>query len=180
MSKESIRLAVQVRRGEGASDEEILKEFIDSFGLPQQQILFKANLLKQEETKAEIFDEDYLKKEISEILNEIGMPAKLNGYHYLRTAIMIAVKEPVLLHKITTVLYPRVAKEHETTASRVERAIRHAIEIAWDRADNDVLQLYFGYAVNPNSGKATNGEFIAIITDRLMLKHNLKSRHKQS
>ncbi len=97
------------------------------------------------------------------------MPAHIKGYQYLREAILIAVADMDVINAVTKVLYPEVAKRFNTTASRVERAIRHAIEVAWDRGDLETLQKYFGYTVSNVKGKPTNSEFIAMIADRLQL-----------
>ena len=107
---------------------------------------------------------------VTAIIHEIGVPAHIKGYQYLREAIMIAVDDMDVINAVTKVLYPEVAKRFSTTASRVERAIRHAIEVAWDRGDLETLQKYFGYTVNSAKGKPTNSEFIAMIADRLQLK----------
>lgn len=107
---------------------------------------------------------------ISDIMRQIGVPAHIKGYHYLRQAIMLSIDDPGLMHSVTKVLYPTVAKTNKTTASRVERAIRHAIEVAWDRGDVDVLSSYFGYTIQNSRGKPTNSEFIAMISDKLRLK----------
>lgn len=112
---------------------------------------------------------DGLKIEITEILHQIGVPAHIKGYHYLRKAIMLSVQNPDIINAVTKQLYPTVAKEYETTSSRVERAIRHAIEVAWDRGDVDVLNSYFGYTIHNGRGKPTNSEFIAMIADKLRL-----------
>lgn len=112
---------------------------------------------------------DSLKIEITEILHQIGVPAHIKGYHYLRTAIMLSVTMPDIINAVTKQLYPTVAKEYETTSSRVERAIRHAIEVAWDRGDVDVLNSYFGYTIHNGRGKPTNSEFVAMIADKLRL-----------
>ena len=106
---------------------------------------------------------------ITSIIHEIGVPAHIKGYQYLREAIMIAVDDMEVINAVTKVLYPEVAKRYGTTASRVERAIRHAIEVAWDRGDLETLQKYFGYTVSNAKGKPTNSEFIAMIADRLQL-----------
>ena len=106
---------------------------------------------------------------ISEIMREIGVPAHIKGYQYLRESILLTVQEPELMHAVTKVLYPTVAKTNKTTSSRVERAIRHAIEVAWDRGDVDVLSSYFGYTIQNTRGKPTNSEFIAMISDKLRL-----------
>lgn len=112
---------------------------------------------------------DSLKHRVTEIIHELGVPAHVKGYHYLREAIMVAVKDRSVLEAVTKVLYPQVAKTYQTTPSRVERAIRHAIELSWDRGDIDTIQKYFGYTVSLSKGKPTNSEFIALITDRLCL-----------
>ena len=106
---------------------------------------------------------------VTNIIHEIGVPAHIKGYQYLREAIMIAVEDMDVINAITKVLYPQVAKTFQTTPSRVERAIRHAIEVAWDRGDLDTLQRFFGYTVSNTKGKPTNSEFIALIADKLQL-----------
>lgn len=108
--------------------------------------------------------------DITEVLSTLGMPANLLGYKYLRAAIQMAVKNPDLLSSITKVIYPTVAKEFGTTASNVERSIRHAIEVAWDRGDIERLHNRFGYSVDPNRGRPTNAEFISRIVDDLLLR----------
>ncbi|MDD3165381.1 MAG: sporulation transcription factor Spo0A [Oscillospiraceae bacterium] len=106
---------------------------------------------------------------VTSIIHEIGVPAHIKGYQYLREAIMIAVNDMDVINAITKVLYPQVAKTFSTTPSRVERAIRHAIEVAWDRGDLETLQRFFGYTVSNTKGKPTNSEFIALIADKLQL-----------
>ena len=110
-----------------------------------------------------------LEAQVTSIIHEVGVPAHIKGYQYLREAIMIAVDDMDVINAVTKVLYPEVAKRFGTTASRVERAIRHAIEVAWDRGDLETLQKYFGYTVSNAKGKPTNSEFIAMIADRLQL-----------
>ncbi len=107
---------------------------------------------------------------VSEIMHQIGVPAHIKGYQYLREAIILAVNDDEIMNSVTKLLYPTVAKTYKTTASRVERAIRHAIEVAWDRGDVDVLSSYFGYTIQNSRGKPTNSEFIAMISDKLRLK----------
>lgn len=107
---------------------------------------------------------------ITDIIHQIGVPAHIKGYHYLRESIRLAVKNSDIINSVTKQLYPTVAKRHSTTSSRVERAIRHAIEVAWDRGDVDVLNSYFGYTIHNGRGKPTNSEFIAMIADKLRLK----------
>ncbi len=113
--------------------------------------------------------EHNLEMTISDIMREIGVPAHIKGYHYLRQAIILTINDPDLMNAVTKVLYPTVAKQNKTTSSRVERAIRHAIEVAWDRGDVDVLSSYFGYTIQNQRGKPTNSEFIAMISDKLRL-----------
>ncbi len=107
---------------------------------------------------------------ITEIIHQIGVPAHIKGYHYLREAIILSIKNTDIINSVTKLLYPTVAKKYSTTPSRVERAIRHAIEVAWDRGDIDVLNSYFGYTIQNERGKPTNSEFIAMISDKLRLK----------
>ncbi|MGN0614313.1 MAG: sporulation transcription factor Spo0A [Porcipelethomonas sp.] len=108
---------------------------------------------------------------VTEVIHQLGVPAHIKGYHYLREAILASLEDKELLESVTKMLYPTVAKKFDTTSSRVERAIRHAIEIAWDRGNLDTLNSFFGYTVNTCKGKPTNSEFIALITDKLRLQH---------
>ena len=117
-----------------------------------------------------------LKNLVTSVIHEIGVPAHIKGYQYLREAIMIAVDDMDVINAVTKVLYPEVAKRFGTTPSRVERAIRHAIEVAWDRGDLETLQKYFGYTVSNAKGKPTNSEFIAMIADRLVLEQRKDRR----
>ena len=107
---------------------------------------------------------------VTEIIHQIGVPAHIKGYHYLREAIILSVKNSDIINSVTKLLYPTVAKTYNTTSSRVERDIRHAIEVAWDRGDIDVLNSYFGYTIQNDRGKPTNSEFIAMIADCLSLR----------
>ncbi|MBQ9414418.1 MAG: sporulation transcription factor Spo0A [Clostridia bacterium] len=106
---------------------------------------------------------------VTEIIHQIGVPAHIKGYQYLRDAILMAIEDEEIINAVTKRLYPAVAKKHGTTSSRVERAIRHAIEVAWDRGDVDVLNSYFGYTIHGSRGKPTNSEFIAMISDKFRL-----------
>ena len=115
-----------------------------------------------------------LESAVTAIIHEIGVPAHIKGYQYLREAIMMTVENMEVINAVTKILYPEVAKRFNTTASRVERAIRHAIEVAWDRGDLETLQKYFGYTVSNAKGKPTNSEFIAMIADRLQLQRREK------
>ncbi|MBQ0084114.1 MAG: sporulation transcription factor Spo0A [Clostridiales bacterium] len=107
---------------------------------------------------------------VTEIIHQIGVPAHIKGYQYLREAIILSIKDGDSMSSVTKFLYPAVAKKHGTTSSRVERAIRHAIEVAWDRGNIDVLNSYFGYTIQNDRGKPTNSEFIAMIADKLRLR----------
>ena len=106
---------------------------------------------------------------VTEILHQIGVPAHIKGYQFLRDAILLTMDEPDYINAVTKRLYPEIAKKNGTTASRVERAIRHAIEVAWDRGDVDTLNSYFGYTIHNLRGKPTNSEFIAMIADKMRL-----------
>ena len=117
-----------------------------------------------------------LKDSVTAMIHEIGVPAHIKGYQYVREAIMIAVEDMDVINAVTKVLYPEVARRFGTTPSRVERAIRHAIEVAWDRGDLETLQKYFGYTVSISKGKPTNSEFIAMLADRLVLER----RHRRA
>lgn len=116
---------------------------------------------------------DDLESQVTRVIHQIGVPAHIKGYQYLRTAIMMAVEDSEVINSVTKTLYPSVAKKYKTTSSRVERAIRHAIEVAWDRGDVDVLNDYFGYTIHNSRGKPTNSEFIAMIADNLRLSNRL-------
>ena len=120
--------------------------------------------------KDNVVTDTQLELMITDIIHQIGVPAHIKGYHYLREAIILSIKNSEIINSVTKLLYPTVAKNHGTTASRVERAIRHAIEVAWDRGDIDVLNSYFGYTIQNERGKPTNSEFIAMISDKLRLK----------
>jgi len=108
---------------------------------------------------------------VTKVIHQIGVPAHIKGYQYLRSAIIMTMHNNDLINSITKQLYPGVAKQYGTTSSRVERAIRHAIEVAWDRGDVDVINSFFGYTVQSARGKPTNSEFIALVADSLRLKN---------
>ena len=110
-----------------------------------------------------------LESKVTKIIHQIGVPAHIKGYQYLRSAIIMTVNDNDIINSVTKILYPSVAKQYKTTSSRVERAIRHAIEVAWDRGDVDTLNSYFGYTIQQGRGKPTNSEFIAMIADNLRL-----------
>ena len=119
----------------------------------------------------DIDEDNNLDIKITEIMHHIGIPAHIKGYQYIRESIKLSVKNVEAINSITKVLYPTVARHFSTTPSRVERAIRHAIEVAWDRGDSDVLDSYFGATVYYERGKPTNSEFIAMLSDNLRLKY---------
>lgn len=135
---------------------------------------------KQSSTKSDSFNQADTQLVISDILREIGVPAHIKGYQYLRYAIELCINDSEMLESVTKLLYPSVAKKYHTTSSRVERAIRHAIEVAWDRGDVDVLSSYFGYTIQSNRGKPTNSEFIAMISDRINLSYSNEIRQYQN
>ena len=120
--------------------------------------------------------EPSLEAMVTEIIHEIGVPAHIKGYQYLREAIILTINDMEIINAVTKALYPAVAKKFNTTPSRVERAIRHAIEVAWDRGDIEVLQKYFGYTVSNVKGKPTNSECIAMIADALTLQRKQTTR----
>ena len=116
-----------------------------------------------------------LENDVTNIIHEIGVPAHIKGYQYLRDAIILAVNDMEMLNSITKILYPTIAKRHQTTPSRVERAIRHAIEVAWSRGKMDTIDALFGYTVSTGKGKPTNSEFIALIADKIRLEYKNRS-----
>ena len=139
-------------------------------------------LLQEDEPPASMREEQEQQLEIivTDILHQIGVPAHIKGYHYLRRAIIFTLQDMKIINSVTKQLYPAVANYFETTPSRVERAIRHAIEVAWDRGDVEVLNSYFGYTIQNSRGKPTNSEFIAMIADRIRLKHPLAQNHNDT
>ena len=116
-----------------------------------------------------------LETDVTNMIHEIGVPAHIKGYHYLRDAIMMAVEDMNMLNSITKILYPTIAKNHQTTPSRVERAIRHALEVAWSRGKMDTIDELFGYTVSVGKGKPTNSEFIALIADKIRLDYKKRA-----
>ena len=112
-----------------------------------------------------------LEKDVTDMIHEIGVPAHIKGYQYLREAFMMSVEDVEMLGSITKILYPTIAKKYQTTPSRVERAIRHAIEVAWSRGRMETLDALFGYTINTGKGKPTNSEFIALIADKIRLQY---------
>lgn len=127
-----------------------------------------ARKIRPYETQVEYIEQN-LENDVTQILHEIGVPAHIKGYQYLRDAIAISVTDQEMLTSVTKVLYPHIAKKHQTTPSRVERAIRHAIEVAWSRGKMDTINEIFGYTVSNGKGKPTNSEFIALLSDKIRL-----------
>lgn len=136
----------------------------------------KNNITRADKTNFTVLNEDIndisLETKVTEIIHEVGVPAHIKGYQYLREAIIMSVNDMEMLNSITKILYPGIAKKYQTTASRVERAIRHAIEVAWSRGKMDTIDDMFGYTINNGKGKPTNSEFIALITDKIRLQMN--------
>lgn len=120
--------------------------------------------------------EEHLEEDVTDIIHEIGVPAHIKGYQYLRDAIMMSVDDGEMLNSITKLLYPTIAQKHKTTPSRVERAIRHAIEVAWSRGKVDTIDELFGYTINNGKGKPTNSEFVALIADKIRLEYKQRER----
>lgn len=134
----------------------------------------KANKVKNSNPKNAIAVIENLGEEVTNIIHDIGIPAHIKGYQYLRDAIILCISDGDMINCITKGLYPAIAKQYETTPSRVERAIRHAIEVAWSRGNMDTINEMFGYTVNNGKGKPTNSEFIALVSDKIRLKYNIK------
>ena len=143
-------------------------EFSSLLSYIQSSVIAKEKRVSRGEKLSELPD---MEAQVTKIIHQIGVPAHIKGYQYLRCAILMAVDDADIINSVTKVLYPSVAKKYSTTTSRVERAIRHAIEVAWDRGDVDTLNSYFGYTIQNSRGKPTNSEFIAMIADNLRLKY---------
>ena len=124
--------------------------------------------------KKQELEERNLESDVTNIIHEIGVPAHIKGYQYLREAIIMSVRDMEMLNSITKILYPSIAKKYQTTPSRVERAIRHAIEVAWSRGKMDTIDELFGYTIHNGKGKPTNSEFIALIADKIRLEYKLR------
>lgn len=152
----------------------IMKPFHNETVLSRIKAIQKEMKASQKENtnifvKSEITNEKSLENRVTDMIHEIGIPAHIKGYHYLRDSILMAIDDMDVLNAITKILYPTVAKKHQTTSSRVERAIRHAIEVAWSRGKLDTLEELFGYTVSNGKGKPTNSEFIALVADTIRL-----------
>lgn len=132
-------------------------------------------LNSEENRRSEKMAKYNLESDVTNIIHEIGVPAHIKGYQYLRDAIMMSVDDSEMLNSITKILYPSIAKQHGTTPSRVERAIRHAIEVAWSRGKVDTIDELFGYTVHNGKGKPTNSEFVALIADKIRLEQKMRA-----
>ena len=145
------------------------KEFQIMITVPSKKKNVVVNTVeKRTDTPKEEHD---LERDVTDMIHEIGVPAHIKGYQYLREAIMMSVEDIEMLNSITKILYPTIAKKFQTTPSRVERAIRHAIEVAWNRGRMETLDSLFGYTINTGKGKPTNSEFIALIADKIRLQY---------
>lgn len=158
---------IAAAKEKGFSSDQILTAFAKT--LDEMEPIAKTEKMPETNGKM-VLTEQELTMRVSETMHQIGVPAHIKGYKYLRTAIILSVKDSKMMESVTKTLYPTVAREFSTTPSRVERAIRHAIEVAWDRGDVDVLSSYFGYTIQSGRGKPTNSEFIAMLSDKLRLK----------
>ena len=146
----------------------------DTFSDKIDMILKNRSNSSASSDKNDAADKIDMETQVTRIIHQIGVPAYIKGYQYLRTAILMTISDNDVINSVTKVLYPSVAKKYQTTTSRVERAIRHAIEVAWDRGDVDTLNSYFGYTIQNSRGKPTNSEFIAMIADNMRLKYKIK------
>ena len=145
------------------------KEFQIMITVPSQKGGEKEKMAESQ--KLPQFSKQDLEHDVTDMIHEIGVPAHIKGYQYLRDAIILSVNDMEMLNSITKILYPTIAKKHQTTSSRVERAIRHAIEVAWSRGKMDTIDALFGYTVSTGKGKPTNSEFIALIADTIRLEN---------
>ena len=146
------------------------KEFQIMITVPSTKSDSKGQQTENTQKKVVIRD---LEQDVTNMIHEIGVPAHIKGYQYLREAIMMSVEDPSMISSITKILYPTIGKRFQTTPSRVERAIRHAIEVAWSRGRMETLDAMFGYTIDTGKGKPTNSEFIALIADRIRLSYRV-------
>ena len=159
-----------IEASEAGADFCILKPFDFSSLLTYVEAVIKKRADKPSRAD-KLSDIPDMEAQVTKIIHQIGVPAHIKGYQYLRCAILLTIDDAEVINSVTKVLYPTIAKRFGTTTSRVERAIRHAIEVAWDRGDVDTLNSYFGYTIQNSRGKPTNSEFIAMIADNLRLKY---------
>jgi two-component system response regulator (stage 0 sporulation protein A) len=158
-----------IEASEAGADICLLKPFDNASMVGHIDSLLR--LRSRNDTRGSLSSSGDMEAQVTKIIHQIGVPAHIKGYQYLRTAILMTIEDNDIINSVTKVLYPTVAKKYQTTTSRVERAIRHAIEVAWDRGDIDTLNSYFGYTIQNSRGKPTNSEFIAMIADNLRLKY---------
>ena len=148
------------------------KEFQIMITVPSGKAQVQRSTVQEQPKEKEV--NHNLEQDVTDMIHEIGVPAHIKGYQYLREAIMMSVDDPAMISSITKILYPTIAKRFQTTPSRVERAIRHAIEVAWSRGKMETLDALFGYTIDTGKGKPTNSEFIALIADRIRLSYRMK------
>ena len=160
-----------IEASEAGAEVCILKPFDQAAFIGHINSVLKIRSKSADNGREHAFTTD-IEAQVTKIIHQIGVPAHIKGYQYLRTAILMTIDDNDIINSVTKVLYPTVAKKYSTTTSRVERAIRHAIEVAWDRGNPDVLNDFFGYTIVSSKGKPTNSEFIAMIADRLRLEMN--------
>ena len=163
--------SVLLEATEAGADLCILKPFSLDSVLAHVESLVKISKRETPEAPVTASEHPDVEAQVTKIIHQIGVPAHIKGYQYLRCAILMTIEDNDVINSVTKILYPTVAKKYKTTTSRVERAIRHAIEVAWDRGDVDTLNSYFGYTIQNSRGKPTNSEFIAMIADNLRLKY---------
>ena len=160
-----------IEASEAGADVCILKPFDYTTLIGHINSLVRIKAKRKDGNTANTVTPPDMEAQVTKIIHQIGIPAHIKGYQYLRTAILMTIEDTDIINSVTKILYPTVAKKYATTTSRVERAIRHAIEVAWDRGDVDTLNSYFGYTIQNSRGKPTNSEFIAMIADNLRLKY---------
>ena len=164
---ERIRRLLTKRRAQGGNDAVAPRSVMTSY--PEASNPQSAKPSASAQSANSNYAGAELETQVTRVIHQIGVPAHIKGYQYLRTAILMTINDNEIINSVTKILYPSVAKQYKTTSSRVERAIRHAIEVAWDRGDVDTLNSYFGYTIQTSRGKPTNSEFIAMIADNLRL-----------
>lgn len=151
-------------------DNEMVINRIKHLKISMNRKVHETRRINANESKNEYIERN-LESDVTNIIHEVGIPAHIKGYQYLRDAIIMSVNDMEMLNSITKILYPTIAKKHQTTSSRVERAIRHAIEVAWSRGRIDTIDELFGYTISTEKGKPTNSEFIALIADKIRLEY---------
>lgn len=147
------------------------KEFQIMITVPATKEIGEAQFVQKEQAVKPVVHD--LEGDVTNMIHEIGVPAHIKGYQYLREAIIMSIEDPTMISAITKILYPTIAKRFQTTPSRVERAIRHAIEVAWNRGRMETLDALFGYTIDTGKGKPTNSEFIALIADKIRLSYRI-------